>query len=728
MLLRLTQRLLLAAVMTLGALLLGAGSAVADPAQQEWVADYGPPDKPPTEWDGGEQIGVTPGGLWCVVDMADGCEAAEAGVLPGTEAPCTSPTDDCTPEEFEEVARAEFDKWYDNQDRSSDGHGQREAYIEQCISDGIAAEGWVSTAECIKAANVAHPPPAEGPLQWATGMFSEWMANAVQELAMMIGAGVLWMLEQFTAAFDAMSTIDLASSGIGSMLGLMTALSALVAVFLLTIQIIAAGAQGSGQRLATAFYGIGRFAFILAVYVGVTHLGLQMADALGDWIVEVSFGSGDQSSAEAMQERFGELFAGLTTGAGLAGAGGAAVTGAGMGAAAAAVIIVVGLIILAAIAALWLEMLTRTAGILILLVAMPVVLAGQMLDGTKDWWPKARGALIALILMKPAIMLVFGIGFGILAEGEGLHMILVGLLIFVLAAFSWPVLARFLVFTSLGESSGSGSGLVSTLGGSSSSFMGGRSPMPSGAGAARNPAEYGKALEAESGRAAGAAAKSAGGAAGKGAAGFLARTGSVVGMGLQMGAIMQSAVESSMANAGAHAGLGSGNPGGRHVFVAPLGGRAGGGAPSEEPGAAAGSGPAAGAPVGDVAEAAPAGAADDAAPVGDVTEAAPAGAADDAAPAGEAATESTPATSGQAPMGGQPPLGEQTPAAAQPDGASAGGSAAAAAPRPRDPRIPAEPAGTNAPSAAAKPASDPAAPPQRQRPVHRPLDPKDSHG
>ncbi|WP_344267115.1 hypothetical protein [Streptomyces sodiiphilus] len=576
--LRTVLRLLLAGFFTAGLVVAPASAAAADESSR-WVADYGPPDPPPEEWNGGERVGTTPDGNWCVVDAVSDCHGLEGGELPGTVEPCSEGSD-CSAQEREAFERGKFEEWKELQDdQSSQLYADRVAFLEECLTTGFEGGGTIRFQDCANRGALEFPEPVDGPLDWFSGQISAMAANALEEAAMALGTGVLWMLEQFTSMFDKMSTIDLAGSGIGRMLGLATVLSALIAVFLMSIQIVKAGLSQQGEPLATALVGLAKYGLILSVYVGAVFLALEWADAVSDWIITESFADDEGSPSDAMKERFAGLFAGLS-GAGAGAAGGAALlTGSGVAAGAVGVVIVISILVMLAIGALWLEMLMRQAGIMLLVVAMPIVLAGQMADATKDWWPRARNALIALILLKPVIVLIFGIGFGALAHGEGLYNVLVGLLIFVLAAFAWPVLAKFLTFTPAGEGSGSGTGLISALGSSGSSMFGGarHQPVPQGPGAAPGGAPYSKALEAENNAA-------AGGRSGHGARkGFWGKAGSVVGLGVQVAAVGKDALESTAANVGANAGLGSGAYGGRHAIVMPARGQADQGQPEAGP-------------------------------------------------------------------------------------------------------------------------------------------------
>lgn len=185
---------------------------------------------------------------------------------------------------------------------------------------------------------------------------------------------------------------------------------------------------------------------------------------MSTWIIDKTFsGGGSGTASEAMQRQLGALFGGLITGGGgAATVGGALISGETVATSAVGVVIVMGIVCILAIAALWVEMLLRQVGIMIIIATMPITLAGQLSDSTAEWWPKARNAFISLVLMKPAIVGVFSIGLFAMTEGNGVQNMLVGFVMFLAACFCWPALAKFITFTTNGEGGAMVSGWLSS--------------------------------------------------------------------------------------------------------------------------------------------------------------------------------------------------------------------------------------------------------------------------
>ncbi|MFC0080950.1 conjugal transfer protein TrbL family protein [Aciditerrimonas ferrireducens] len=99
-------------------------------------------------------------------------------------------------------------------------------------------------------------------------------------------------------------------------------------------------------------------------------------------------------------------------------------------------------------ALLWVEMLIRAAGLIVVTVTAPIGAGGLVLETTSHWWRRLCSAELALIVIKPVIALVLGIGFEAFAAGQGIEGALVGLMILAAAAFAWPTVARLFAFFS----------------------------------------------------------------------------------------------------------------------------------------------------------------------------------------------------------------------------------------------------------------------------------------
>lgn len=562
----------------------------------EYHVDYGPDSGKDCPREFSDSCGIDKDGNYCdyfSIDNASTCRMPKAGELPGTTEICSYPGQ-CSDEERKSIEKRKLEEWRETNlalvkkgDLKKADFDKYFEYLEGCVAKDIPLE------QCKEEAYKDLGPLGGDTLgDWVGKKISELARDALEEAAQYIGNAVVWLLEEFAEVFNDASVIKLDSTGIKEPLGIATALSAALALFLLLLQFGKVAISQQGGPAATALSGLAKWALISSAYWTVTTTALQFSDAVSDWIISYSF-DGDGSSAELMKAKFGEMFGGLIIGGGgSAAAGGALVTGQGVAAAAVAVVIVIGIVCILAIGALWVEMLLRQAGIMILVSTMPIVLVGQMSDATKDWWPKARDALLALILMKPMITFCFAIGFFAIEQGQGVQNMIVGLVIFLMACFCWPAIAKFMTFSTLGAGAAAAGGLISSLGSSATSAS-------SGAGAVGGGSGYTRALERDTAQTQ-SVSRSRGrrdltntsrdepqGAFGRSAAsrgGLATRIAGPLGLGLQVVAAGKDVLESGAANTAAHAGLGNGSPGGRHIVIRPRASGTPGQLPLEHPG------------------------------------------------------------------------------------------------------------------------------------------------
>ncbi|MFJ4781280.1 hypothetical protein [Streptomyces sp. NPDC088762] len=560
----------------------GATMSIAIAADEpRFHASVGPPDPIPKEWEQ-DIVGLDSNGKYCLVDQIGNYKIChlpgpDDPPFPGRTTPCEGADGngaaECNPEEQKEAEIRRLERWRkDFPDKQWKNYEPLNKFITDCV---VQKERPFSV--CQKEGEEEYGVPSTGPLEWIGKKFSEFASNALKEAAVYIGNGVVWLLKEFATLFNQNSSINLDDVGINKFTLMMTSLSAVLAVFLLLIQFGKVAVSHNGGPAATALTGLAKWAVISSVYWGCAQSALTWSDEVSTWIINQTFKGGGQGSVaatQAMQERLGTLFGGLITGGGgAATAGGAIIAGEGLAASAVGVVIVVGIVCILVIAALWVEILMRQVGIMLILATMPITLAGQLSDATSEWWPKARNAFISLVLMKPAIVACFSIGVFAMTEGQGMQNMLVGFVMFLAAALCWPALAKFMTFTTNGSGAAMASGWLSSAGSSASSMTGGYRPEPSGAGSVGGGPGYTKALESEnttpSAAPSSAAAAGGGGGTAKSAGRFGGRALTMAAFGLQVAALGKDSLESGLGSTAANAGLDQGGGGGRHVVIPP---------------------------------------------------------------------------------------------------------------------------------------------------------------
>jgi hypothetical protein len=210
------------------------------------------------------------------------------------------------------------------------------------------------------------------------------------------------------------------------------------------------------------------------------------------------------------------------------------------------------------------ELLFRRVAIVVLVAVAPVAATGQILEGTTEWWHKTRNALLQLILLKPVMALCFAIGFATFGSARDLTGVIAGFVTLGLAAFAWPLLARFMTFTSVGGGHAAVAGMVTTTAG----FLAGRrfsGGAPLSGPSAHAGTAYTTALEQQNDTVHAAGALTRNGAAGRGATsagataatgGIAATAGAAVGVAATAGSAVLDHVESQISSAASDAGLG----------------------------------------------------------------------------------------------------------------------------------------------------------------------------
>jgi hypothetical protein len=312
------------------------------------------------------------------------------------------------------------------------------------------------------------------------------------------------LLKVFARAFTAIPPVDLASPSVKNVYAICLGIAAAIAAVMLLCQVIRTAFTRDGSALAEGLTGIGKAALAFMLTLAITSAAVTAADSLTGYIIDRSFGSAAGLTAH------------LTTLLSYVGTTGHPVAELAGGASLLLVLAVVGI---ALILVLWFELLLRNAAIAVLVATSPIAAAGMASAASRSWWPRMAWATGQLIAVKPVMALIFATGLGLTGgSSRGIETLLAGMLILLLAAVAWPVIARFLTFSSAGASGAAGLGVV--LGFVAGRLSGGGS-MPGG-GVTGDAGAGGDAAEAGAGEAAGGGTAAAGVAAGGAAAGVLA--------------------------------------------------------------------------------------------------------------------------------------------------------------------------------------------------------------
>jgi hypothetical protein len=351
------------------------------------------------------------------------------------------------------------------------------------------------------------------------------------------------LLRAFGQAFAALPTLNLESAGISSTYGISLSVGAIVAALLVFAGVIRTAWTHDGSGIAQAVTGVGKAILAWMLTAAVATAALEASDEITRLVVSQSFGS-----QQALADRRGTI----VNWAGVTGDPGQAILGGSL-------LLVFALIGIVLVMVLWFELLLRNAAIAVLVATSPIAAAGQASEATKAWWLRAGSATAQLIILKPVIALVFAVGLGMAGTSDGVESLLEGLLVLALAAFSWPVIARFFTFGSVQASS---SGLATVLG-----FLAGQASQSGGRGPAGvSPDQWSMAAENRTmsgqGEAAsgavpegGVAAGPGGGSAGASGGGSGAAVMAGIGFALQKAHQAGTALSGRMEQTAAHGGM-----------------------------------------------------------------------------------------------------------------------------------------------------------------------------
>jgi hypothetical protein len=341
------------------------------------------------------------------------------------------------------------------------------------------------------------------PLACVGPLAGDAAASAWDGICLSFAAAADVLLKTFARAFTAIPPVDLASPGVKNVYAICLGIAAVTAVLVLLGQVIRTALTHDGSALAEGLAGIGKAAVAFVLTLVIASAAVTAADSLTAYIITSSFGS-----AARLTARITSLlsFAGSTGHPGVELAGGASLL---------LLLAIAGILL---ILVLWFELLLRNAAIVVLVATSPIAAAGMASPATRSWWPKVVSATGQLIIVKPVIALVFALGLEFTGTSHDIETLLAGMLILLLAAVAWPVIARFFTFANVGVGGSAGLGIVLGFAAGRLSASGGSMPRGGGGASPGMPADAG----GEAGAAAGEGAAAGGAAAVGAAAGVLA--------------------------------------------------------------------------------------------------------------------------------------------------------------------------------------------------------------
>jgi len=349
----------------------------------------------------------------------------------------------------------------------------------------------------------------------------DWLAQAA-------GQAAQWMFQGVWGIFDSTTAVDVTSPGYVAVYDILFGVGVFIALLFFCLQLITGLVHRDPASLSKAALGLAKSIIGSFLVITLTGTALEIVDQLCVGIVQATGTTMDQMGA-----RIGALAVGLT-----------AINISAPGVGAVVTIFLAGLAIAAA-ALVWFSLLIRKALLLVAIVMAPVALSGSAWDVTKGWFSKWASFVLALIISKLVVVVVFLVATAQLSapinfDLESISQPIAGVVLMFIAGFAPYMAYRFISFMGFDlyhamaaeqesksalnrpipiSSAPSADGVKKVLGrgggdgGGSGGGVGGGGPTPPpDAGAAAAPAAGGAA-------GGGVGAATAGGAGGAGAAG-----------------------------------------------------------------------------------------------------------------------------------------------------------------------------------------------------------------
>ncbi|OUZ07228.1 conjugal transfer protein TrbL [Aeromicrobium sp. PE09-221] len=211
----------------------------------------------------------------------------------------------------------------------------------------------------------------------------EWLASAMGETAG-------YLIESMWAIFDTTTFVDITSPEYLAVYRLLFGIGIFLVLIFLCCQLILGLIRRDPAALSRAALGAAKAVLGSFLVITLAALALEIVDRLSLGIVQ---------AAGETSETMGDKIAALAVGLG-------ATTVAIPGVGAILTIFLAGLMICAA-AIVWLSLLIRKALLLVAIVLAPVALAGATWDLTRGWIGKWLAFVIALIVSKLVLVVIF---------------------------------------------------------------------------------------------------------------------------------------------------------------------------------------------------------------------------------------------------------------------------------------------------------------------------------
>lgn len=253
-------------------------------------------------------------------------------------------------------------------------------------------------------------------------------------LASTMGQAAGWLLETMWQVFDSTTLVDVTSDGYLDVYNLLFGIGVFVVLLFFTFQLVLGLIRREPAALSRAALGAAKAVLGSFVVITLTATALEIVDQLCIGIVQAA-----GETTGTMGDKIMLLTAGLST-----------INVAAPGVGAIVTIFLAGLMI-CAVAIVWFSLLIRKALLLVAIVLAPVAFAGAAWDVTRGWVGKWAAFVIALIVSKLVLVVVFLIAITQISTPMAVDLAAVtepvtGIVLLFIAAFAPYMVYRFISF------------------------------------------------------------------------------------------------------------------------------------------------------------------------------------------------------------------------------------------------------------------------------------------
>jgi hypothetical protein len=253
-------------------------------------------------------------------------------------------------------------------------------------------------------------------------------------LASTMGQAAGWLIEAMWTVFDSTTLVDVQSPGYLSVYNLLFGIGVFIVLLFFCFQLILGLIRREPAALARAALGAAKAVLGSFIVITLTATALEIVDQLCIGIVQAA-----GETTATMGDKIALLTAGLTT-----------INIAAPGVGAIVTIFLAGLMI-CAVAIVWFSLLIRKALLLVAIVLAPIAFAGAAWDVTRGWIGKWAAFVVALIISKLVLVVVFLIAITqvstpIEADLSAVTEPISGIVLLFIAAFAPYMVYRFISF------------------------------------------------------------------------------------------------------------------------------------------------------------------------------------------------------------------------------------------------------------------------------------------